>query len=335
MYNVTKDDSIQDEYFHEDMMNFLCDDSIKYQEMRPVYSDGSPSKCKSIFGVNHSYNLRKGLPISTIRKINFKAAVDELLWIWQKKSNNVMELKSRIWDDWATVNNKGEKIIGKSYGYQLAKEVYKNPLPEVFGDREKINRVEMLFYKLIFNPSDRRMIVNMYDDNDLDEMNLPPCAFMTMFNVNGSLLNMTLVQRSGDFLVAAHPGGWNCTQYATLLLIIANCTGYVANQFNHYINDLHLYDRHEESLRELYKISSDRSLTDMDKFNKNTFVIFQENNEEYEKVDRLKKALEMFDKLTLGDFTVDDNNQIIFKDNTINLLMYQYQKDLKKIEVAI
>ncbi len=125
------------------------------------------------------------------------------------------------------------------------------------------------------------------------------------------------------------------SQYATLLLIIANCTGYVANQFNHYINDLHLYDRHEESLRELYKISSDRSLTDMDKFNKNTFVIFQENNEEYEKVDRLKKALEMFDKLTLDDFTVDDNNQIIFKDNTINLLMYQYQKDLKKIEVAI
>ena len=336
MYNLPKNGYTQDEYLHEDMTTLLCDTSLKYNKVRPLYSDGTQAECKSIFGINHSYNLREGLPISTIRKINFNAAIDELLWIWQKKSNNVMDLRSRIWDDWATTNNKGELTIGKSYGYQLAKEVFKNPLPEVFGDREKINRVEMLFYKLIFNPSDRRMIVNMYDDNDLDEMNLPPCAFMTMFNVQGNSLNMTLVQRSGDFLVAAHPRGWNCTKYATLLLIIAHCTGYIANTFNHYVNDLHLYNRHEDILKKLYRSSLERDINKSSNYNQNIFMIHQTDNDVHEKNERLIKALEMFNSLTVEKPNIDNETmKIIAKDNSIVLYNYEYQNNIKNIEIAI
>ena len=336
MYNAMKTDDRQDDYFHEDLESFVCDSTLKYIEHgRATYADGTKAKCKSIFGSKKRYDLRAGLPISTLRKINFYAAIDEILWIWQKKSNKVSELKSKIWDQWATPNEDGELTIGKSYGYQLAKEVYKNPLPEVFGDREKINRVEMLFYKLIYHPTDRRMIVNMYDDNDLDEMNLPPCAFMTMFHVDRGLLNMTLIQRSGDFLVAAHPGGWNCTQYAALLIMIANCTGYTANYFDHIVNDLHIYDRHEPQIKEIYDHSIKRSLVDNENYNKHSISIYQLNNEETTLPKRLKKALELFDSLTvLKSPSFDDKGSVDFKENSITLYNYKYELDIKNIEIA-
>ncbi|MGL5750902.1 MAG: thymidylate synthase [Paraclostridium sp.] len=206
-------------------------------EVRTKWKDGTPAYTKSILAHIETYDLSKGLPITSLRNINWKNALDEILWIFQKKSNKVKDLKSKIWDAWATYEDEeGNKTIGKAYGYQLGK-------PFKFNGVET-NQVDRLIKLLKENPRDRRMVTNMFNFDDLDEMGLAPCAFMTMWSTIGNKLNMTLVQRSGDFLTAAGVGSWNCVQYALLQYIMAEVTGYEVGIFVHIVNDLHIYDRH-------------------------------------------------------------------------------------------
>lgn len=216
-----------------------------YKMTRARWKDGSPARTVGIYQSmtkRYSY-IKDNFPILSLRNINYKAAIDEILWIWQKRSNKLEELNSKIWNEWEFKNS---GTIGHSYGYILAKE-YKglpNRHPEVFGEKENLNLVEYLFQQIHDNPEDRRLLVNIYDYEELNDTNLPPCAFETMWSIEEDKLHMTLVQRSGDFFVAAGPGCWNEVQYAFLQCLIAQCCGLKTGNFLHIVQDLHVYDRH-------------------------------------------------------------------------------------------
>ena len=212
--------------------------SDKDLPVRPVWADGTPAHTVKKFGIVNRYNLQEEFPILTIRKINFRAAVDEILWIWQKKSNNVHDLSSHIWDSWADETGS----IGKAYGYQLAKKsVYKE------GEFDQVDRV---LYDLKHNPASRRIMTNIYNFDDLHEMNLYPCAYSMTFNVSGNVLNGILNQRSNDMAVA---NNWNVVQYAVLLVMFAKISGLVPGELLHVIADAHLYDRHIPAIEEMMK----------------------------------------------------------------------------------
>lgn len=222
----------------------ICNEGT-YKMTRARWKDGTPARTVGIYQSmtkRYSY-IKENFPILSLRNINYKAAIDEILWIWQKRSNKLEELNSKIWNEWEYKNS---GTIGHSYGYILAKE-YKglpNRHPEVFGEKENLNLVEYLFQQIHDNPEDRRMLINIYDYEELNDTNLPPCAFETMWSVEEDKLHMTLVQRSGDFFVAAGPGCWNEVQYAFLQCLIAQCCGLKAGNFLHIVQDLHVYDRH-------------------------------------------------------------------------------------------
>lgn len=205
-------------------------------DVRPRWEDGTPAYTKKAFGIVNRYDLQKEFPILTIRKTAFKSAVDELLWIWQKKSNNVHDLKSHIWDSWADESGS----IGKAYGYQLG---VKNKYKE--GEFDQVDRV---LYDLKHNPSSRRILTNIYNFADLNEMHLYPCAYSMTFNVSGDKLNGILNQRSNDMLVA---NNWNVVQYSVLLIMLAQVSGLKAGELVHVIADAHIYDRHFSSLKEM------------------------------------------------------------------------------------
>lgn len=205
-------------------------------DVRPKWEDGTPAHTIKKFGIINRYDLSKELPILTLRKINFNAAIDEILWIWQKKSNNVHDLNSHIWDSWADENG----FIGKAYGYQLAqKHIYKE------GEFDQVDRV---LYDLKHNPSSRRIMTNIYNFEDLHEMNLYPCAYSMTFNVSGNKLNGILNQRSNDMLVA---NNWNVLQYSVLIMMFAQVSGLVPGELVHVISDAHVYDRHVETAKEV------------------------------------------------------------------------------------
>ena len=204
--------------------------------VRPRWEDGTPAHTIKKFCIVNRYDLTKELPILTIRKTNFKAAIDEILWIWQKKSNNIKDLNSHIWDSWADENG----TIGKAYGYQLAqKHKY------IEGEFDQVDRV---IYDLKNNPTSRRIMTNIYNFQDLNEMNLYPCAYSMTFNVSGKKLNGILNQRSNDMLVA---NNWNVLQYSLLLKMMAQVCGLEAGELVHVIADAHLYDRHIELAKEV------------------------------------------------------------------------------------
>ncbi|MDY2841141.1 MAG: thymidylate synthase [Candidatus Borkfalkiaceae bacterium] len=197
--------------------------------VRPKWLDGTPAHTVKKFCIVNRYDLRKEFPILTLRRTAFKSAVDEILWIWQKKSNNIHDLNSHIWDSWADETGS----IGKAYGYQLGvKHVY----PE--GEFDQVDRV---LYDLKNNPHSRRIMTNIYTFADLNEMNLYPCAYSMTFNVSGDTLNGILNQRSNDVAVA---NNWNVVQYAILLIMFAQVSGLKAGELVHVIADAHLYDRH-------------------------------------------------------------------------------------------
>ena len=204
--------------------------------VRPHWEDGTPAHTVKQFGLVNRYDLREEFPIQTIRSINFKAAVDEILWIWQKKSNRISDLSSHIWDAWADA----EGTIGKAYGYQLG---VKHRYPEGMFDQ-----VDRVLYDLKHNPASRRIITNLYNHAELSEMNLYPCAYSMTFNVSGNVLNAILNQRSQDMLVA---NSWNVTQYAVLVHMFARVSGLVAGELVHVIADAHIYDRHIPIVEEL------------------------------------------------------------------------------------
>ena len=197
--------------------------------VRPRWQDGTPAHTKRLFGVVNRYDLREEFPIMTLRRTYFRSCVDELLWIWQKKSNNVHDLESRIWDSWADETCS----IGKAYGYQLGK---KYRFPE--GENDQVDHV---LYALRHDPASRRILTNLYNFEELSEMALAPCAYSMTFQVSGSTLNAILNQRSQDMLTA---NNWNVVQYAVLVHMLAQVSGLVAGELVHVIADCHIYDRH-------------------------------------------------------------------------------------------
>ena len=210
--------------------------STEGEKVRPKWEDGTYAYTIKRFGVVNRYDLSKEFPAITLRKTYVKSAIDELLWIWQKKSNNVHDLKSHIWDSWADENGS----IGKAYGYQLGvKHKYKEGM---------MDQVDRLIYDLKNNPYSRRMLTNIYVHQDLSEMNLYPCAYSMTFNVTGDRLNAILNQRSQDVLAA---NNWNVVQYAVLVHMLAQVTGFKPGELVHVIADAHIYDRHIPIVKEL------------------------------------------------------------------------------------
>lgn len=207
------------------------------EAVRPRWGDtGEPAHTIKCFGLVNRYDLQEEFPILTLRRQNLRSAVDELLWIWQKKSNRIADLNSHIWDQWA----KEDGTIGKAYGYQLG---VKHQYPE--GEFDQVDRI---LYDLTHNPSSRRIISNLYNHQELHEMALYPCAYSMTFNVTGKRLNGVLHQRSQDMLVA---NGWNVMQYAVLLHCMAQVSRLVAGDLLHVIADAHIYDRHVPMVEEL------------------------------------------------------------------------------------
>lgn len=198
-------------------------------DVRPKWHDGTPAHTVKKFCIVNRYDLTKEFPILTLRRTAFKSAIDEILWIWQKKSNNIKDLNSHIWDSWADETGS----IGKAYGYQLGvRHKYKE------GEMDQVDRV---LYDLKHNPASRRIMTNIYNFQDLHEMHLYPCAYSMTFNVSGNVLNGILHQRSNDFAVA---NNWNVVQYSALLMMFAQVSNLKVGELVHVIADAHLYDRH-------------------------------------------------------------------------------------------
>lgn len=229
--------SYADKIFKENVKDILENgvwDTDK--EVRPKWLDGTPAHTVKKFCIVNRYDLSKEFPIMTIRKQGFKNAVDEILWIWQKKSNKIADLHSHIWDSWAGEDG----TIGKAYGYQLGvKNVYKE------GEFDQVDRV---LYDLKHNPASRRIMTNIYNFADLHEMNLYPCAYSMTFNVTGDKLNGILNQRSNDMAVA---NNWNVMQYAVLVMMFAQVTGFNPGELVHVIADAHIYDRHIPAVKQM------------------------------------------------------------------------------------
>ncbi len=208
------------------LQNGVRDDDLT---VRPHWADGTPAHTIKKFGLVNRYDLQKEFPILTLRRTYLKSAVDELLWIWQKKSNNVHDLSSHIWDAWADETGS----IGKAYGYQLGvKHQYKEGL---------FDQVDRVLYDLKHTPASRRILTNLYNFEDLHEMHLYPCAYSMTFNVSNGTLNAILNQRSQDMLAA---NNWNVCQYAVLVHMFAQVSGLKAGELVHVIADAHIYDRH-------------------------------------------------------------------------------------------
>lgn len=210
--------------------------SSEGESVRAKWEDGTSAYTIKKFCVVNRYDLSKEFPIMTLRPTRLKAAVDEIFWIWQKKSNNVKDLNSHIWDSWADESGS----IGKAYGYQLG---IKHKYSE--GEFDQVDRV---LFDLKNNPYSRRIMTNLYNHSDLHEMNLYPCAYSMTFNVTGNKLNAILNQRSQDILVA---NNWNVCQYAALIHMFAQVSGLEVGEFVHVIADAHIYDKHVPLVEEL------------------------------------------------------------------------------------
>ena len=232
----------------DDIFISMCSDIIENgtttegQKVRPHWEDGTPAYTIKRFGVCNRYDLREEFPALTLRPTGLKSCMDEVLWIYQRKSNNIHDLKPHIWDEWADETGS----IGKAYGYQVAQKSH-----YAEGDFDQMDRV---LFDLRENPYSRRIMTNLYTFADLSEMHLYPCAFNAIYNVtkrpedDRPTLNMLLVQRSQDVLAA---NNWNVCQYAILLMMVAQVSGMIAGELVHMISDAHIYDRHVDLVREL------------------------------------------------------------------------------------
>lgn len=236
------------------------------EKVRPKWDDGTPAYTIKKFGVVNRYDLSKEFPLLTIRPISLRSAVDEILWIWQKKSNNIKDLGSHIWDSWADESGS----IGKAYGYQMGvKHKYKE------GEFDMVDRV---LYDLKNNPCSRRIMTNLYNFADLHEMALYPCAYSMTFNVVGNKLCAILNQRSQDMLAA---NAWNVAQYAALVMMFAQVSGLEPGEFVHVIADAHIYDRHIPIVKEIIereafdapKVELDKSITNFYDFTPDSFTV--------------------------------------------------------------
>ena len=240
--------------------------SDENQQVRPHWEDGTPAHTIKKFGVVNRYNLQEEFPIMTLRRTYWKSALDELLWIWQKKSNRIADLGSHVWDEWA----RPDGTIGKAYGYQLG---IKHQYPE--GEFDQVDRV---LYDLKHNPASRRILTNLYNFQDLHDMSLYPCAYSMTFNVTGDTLNGILNQRSQDMLTA---NNWNVCQYAMLLMMFAQVSGLKAGELVHVIADCHIYDRHIPAVKAMLekeplpapRVTLDPGITDFYAFTRDSFQV--------------------------------------------------------------
>ena len=248
-------------------------------QVRPHWADGTSAHTRKLFCIVNRYNLQEEFPLITLRRTAFKSAVDELLWIWQRKSNNIKDLNSHIWDSWTDETGS----IGKAYGYQLGiKHIY----PE--GEFDQVDRV---LYDLKHNPSSRRIITNIYVHEDLHAMHLYPCAYSVTFNVSDGKLNAILNQRSNDMAVA---NNWNVVQYAVLVHMLAQVSGLEVGELVHVIADAHIYDRHIPQVERMLKGTPhpapkfviNKEITDFYKFTVDDFTLegyeYEPFNEKFE-----------------------------------------------------
>lgn len=262
----------------DDIFIRMCKDIIENgystegEKVRPKWEDGSYAYTIKQFGVVNRYDLSKEFPAITLRKTAIKSATDEILWIWQQKSNNIHDLHSHIWDSWADENGS----IGKAYGYQLGvKHQYKEGM---------MDQVDRVLFDLKNNPYSRRIMTNIYVHQDLHEMNLYPCAYSMTFNVTQKkghdklTLNAVLNQRSQDILTA---NNWNVCQYAVLLMMFAQVCDMEAGELLHVIADAHIYDRHIPIVKELItretypapKVRLNPEIKDFYKFTRNDVIV--------------------------------------------------------------
>ena len=259
--------SIADELYRKTCLDILENGfSDEGLEVRPKWADGTPAHTIKKFGVVNRYNLKEEFPIMTLRRTYWKSALDELLWIWQKKSNRIEDLGSHVWDEWAGEDG----TIGKAYGYQLGiKHQYKEGM---------FDQVDRVIFDLKNNPASRRIMTNIYTFQDLHEMNLYPCAYSMTFNVSGNTLNGILNQRSQDMLAA---NNWNVCQYSMLLMMMAQVAGLEAGELVHVIADCHIYDRHIPAVKAMLenegfaapKVTLDPNITDFYQFTKDSFKV--------------------------------------------------------------
>ncbi|MST68605.1 thymidylate synthase [Clostridiales Family XIII bacterium RF-744-FAT-WT-3] len=250
--------------------------STEGNNVRARWDDGTPAHTIKNFGVVNRYDLSEEFPALTLRPTAIRLAFDELLWIWQKKSNNIKDLNSHIWDQWADENGS----IGKAYGYQLG-------IPYKFKQGE-MDQVDNVLWLLKNDRYSRRIMTNMYNFADLSEMGLEPCAYSMTFNVKGNTLNAILNQRSQDVLTA---NNWNVVQYSLLLMMMAQVSGLKAGELVHVIADAHIYDRHVDIVKELIerpqypapKVRLNPDITDFYEFTDKDLII-----EDYQKNPQVK-----------------------------------------------
>lgn len=274
--------SLADELFIENCRDILENGiSDEDRSVRPRWEDGTPAHTIKKFCIVNRYDLRKEFPIMTLRRIYYRSAINEILWIYQKKSNSVADLDSHIWDAWADENG----TIGKAYGYQLG---VKHHFPE--GEFDQVDKV---LYDLKHDPGSRRIMTNMYNHADLSEMALAPCAYSMTFNVTGDTLNGILNQRSQDMLTA---NNWNVCQYAALLTMFAKASGLVPGELVHVIADAHIYDRHVDAVKRLIEKKPYpapkmlvEDITDFYKFTKDSFTAVDYKYHEFN--DRIPVAI--------------------------------------------
>ena len=233
--------------YMDETFKAMCQDIIdngfssEGQIVRPKWEDGISAHTMKKFGVVNRYDLSKEFPALTLRPVPFKNCIDELLWIWVKKSNNIKDLNSHIWDSWADESGS----IGLAYGGQLALK-HKYPQGEM-------DQVDDILWQLKNTPYSRRILTTIYIPEDLHKMNLYPCAYSITLNVVGNKLNMILNQRSQDILAA---NAWNVCQYAVLLHMFAQVSGLEVGELVHVIADAHIYDRHIPIIKELIQRES-------------------------------------------------------------------------------
>ncbi len=238
--------------------------------VRPRWDDKAPAHTIKKFGVVNRYNVGEEFPLMTLRRVYYRSAIDEILWIYQKKSNNVRDLTTHVWDAWADENGS----IGKAYGYQMS---VKHKFPE--GEMDQVDKV---LYDLKHDPASRRILLNMYNHTDLNEMALAPCAYSFTLNVSGGKLNAILNQRSQDMLTA---NNWNVCQYAALLVMFAKSSGLEAGELVHVIADAHIYDRHIDTVKRLIEKkpfpAPEMKVDDITDFYKFTRYSFTAENYQY------------------------------------------------------
>jgi len=257
--------SLADELFIENCRDIIANGvSDEECHVRPHWEDGTPAHTIKKFCIVNRYDLQKEFPIMTLRRVYYRSAIDEILWIYQKKSNRVADLSSHIWDAWADENG----TIGKAYGYQLGKK---------YEFREGVfDQVDKVLYDLKHTPASRRIIAHMYNVEDLKDMHLYPCAYSMTFNVSGNTLNGILNQRSQDMLAASN---WNVVQYSVLLMMFARAAGLEAGELVHVVADAHIYDRHVPIVEKIIRnpqypaprLIVDETVKDFYRFTKNSF----------------------------------------------------------------